>query len=153
VLGAGFTFINAQPMRSELSVAMPKTQAKEPIQFDTLLVCRKTSTDVRPQSIPLEAFNCAVRRAEAKALRLRRGGFALTAGDCRIILYGQFLAEVSPGLDAPALADVLAAYSELLQSTAGNLGYKEPDAEPEFAKPNDEANLAHQLVLLEEPPS
>jgi hypothetical protein len=25
--------------------------------------------------------------------------------------------------------------------------------QPEFAKPNDEANLAHQLVLLEEPPS
>ena len=151
VHGAGFTFINAQPTRSELSVAMPKSQTKEPIQFDTLLVCRKAATDMRPRIAPSEAFSNAVRRAEAKASRLRRSHFALSAGDCRIILYGQFLAEVSPQLDAPALADVLAAYSELLHSTAENLGSIEHEVVPTSAEVNGEAVAAHQLVLLESP--
>ena len=152
VLGAGFTFINAQPTRSELSVAMPKSQTKEPIQFDTLLVCRKASMDFRTRIAPGDAFGNAVRRAKAKAARLRRARFALTAGDCRIILYGQFLAEVSPQLDVPALSDALAAYSELLHTTAENLGAEESEIAPAFADASDEAGAAHQqLVLLESP--
>ncbi len=151
VLGAGFTFINAQPTRSELSVAMPKSQTKESIQFDTLLVCRKAATDSRQRIGPREAFDNAVLRAVAKASRLRRSHFSLTAGDCRIILYGQFLAEVSPQLDAPALADVLAAYSELLHSTAENLGIGEHEVIPAFADVTDKTAAAHQLVLLEQP--
>src|SRR5207237_3377114 len=45
VLGSGFTFINSQPVRGELSVAAPKSQAKEPIQLDIILVCRKARAD------------------------------------------------------------------------------------------------------------
>ena len=39
--GAGFHFVNAHPVKAEMSVATPKFQAKEPIQLDVILVCRK----------------------------------------------------------------------------------------------------------------
>ena len=41
VLGAGFAVVNCQPVKAEMSVATPKSQAKEPIQLDIIIVCRK----------------------------------------------------------------------------------------------------------------
>ena len=41
MLGAGFTVVNSQPVKAEMSVAAPKSQAKEPIQLDIIIVCRK----------------------------------------------------------------------------------------------------------------
>jgi putative DNA methylase len=41
VLGAGFIVVNSQPVKAEMSVATPKAQAKEPIQLDIIVVCRK----------------------------------------------------------------------------------------------------------------
>ena len=43
VLGAGFSVVNSQPVKAEMSVAAPKSQAKEPIQLDIIIVCRKGS--------------------------------------------------------------------------------------------------------------
>ena len=43
VLGAGFFVVNAHPLKSEMSVATPKAQTKEPIQLDIAIVCRKVS--------------------------------------------------------------------------------------------------------------
>src|SRR5262249_27759459 len=50
VLGAGFAVVNSQPVKAELSVATPKSQAKEPIQLDIIIVCRKNdgSEFIRP---------------------------------------------------------------------------------------------------------
>ncbi|HEX5444046.1 MAG TPA: DNA methyltransferase, partial [Pirellulales bacterium] len=45
ILGAGFTVINSQPVKSEMAVATPKSAAKEPIAFDIILVCRKQHTN------------------------------------------------------------------------------------------------------------
>ncbi len=41
ILGAGFVVVNSHPVKSEMSVAAPKSQAKEPIQLDIVVVCRK----------------------------------------------------------------------------------------------------------------
>ena len=41
IIGSGFVIINSQPVKSEMSVATPKAQTKEPIQLDIILVCRK----------------------------------------------------------------------------------------------------------------
>ena len=45
ILGAGFTVINSQLVKSEMAVATPKSAAKEPIAFDIILVCRKQPTN------------------------------------------------------------------------------------------------------------
>lgn len=53
ILGAGFTVINSQPVKSEMAVATPKSAAKEPIAFDIILVCCKQPTNpTRQQGAP-----------------------------------------------------------------------------------------------------
>ena len=47
LLGSGFSVINTHPVKSEMSVAMPKIQAKEPIQVDIIFVCKKRIMDFR----------------------------------------------------------------------------------------------------------
>ncbi|HET6572788.1 MAG TPA: DNA methyltransferase, partial [Fimbriiglobus sp.] len=86
VLGAGFTVINSQPVKSEMSVAVPKAQAKEPIQLDIVLVCRKAQQKPQPQE-----HEKAVKAAQAKLVRLEEAGFALSKNDRKIVLYGQLL--------------------------------------------------------------
>ena len=38
---AGFAIVATHPIKSEMSVATPKSQAKEPIDIDAIAVCRK----------------------------------------------------------------------------------------------------------------
>lgn len=151
VLGAGFTIVNAHPVRSELSVAMPKSQAKEPIQFDALLVCRKADSDTRPRIEPAEALANASARSTRKAARLRQAGFTFSAGDRRLILVAQFLAEVSPHLTARELKEVLVSYSSRLDVAAEALAVDSvvPADVDHTAYPVPEESA--QLVLLEPP--
>ena len=72
VVGAGFDMVNAHPLKAEMSVAAPKSQAKEPIQLDMVLVCRRREADERRRSEAGAAVEQAVQRAAAKARRLAR---------------------------------------------------------------------------------
>ena len=71
VVGAGFSLVNCHPVKSEMSVAAPKSQAKEPIQLDIVLVCRKQMADSRKRSDTKIAFQRAVEHATSKASRLK----------------------------------------------------------------------------------
>ncbi|MFO3797195.1 MAG: DNA methyltransferase, partial [Anaerolineales bacterium] len=48
LMNAGFDVVASHPVKAEMSVAMPKQQAKEPIDLDILLVCRKRSAPGQP---------------------------------------------------------------------------------------------------------
>ena len=74
VLGAGFTVVNSQPVKAEMSVATPKSQAKEPIQLDIIIVCRKETVagSVRPRR-PGDGIR------QGKARAARRGGVRAVA--------------------------------------------------------------------------
>jgi len=109
VLGAGFAVINAHPLKSEMSVAAPKSQAKEPIQLDVVLVCRKREADHRRRSDCQVAFQQAVERAAVKARRLGSCGFAFSVNDRRVIVISQFLVEACAGRSAENLSDILSA--------------------------------------------
>jgi len=108
VIGAGFSIVNCHPVKAEMSVATPKSQAKEPIQLDAILVCRKQSADLRATLSERDAFSSAVKRARAKAARLQSVGMTLSANDRRVILIGQFLAEAFPGRSPRQLVETLA---------------------------------------------
>lgn len=86
IMDAGFIVINAHPVWSEMSVAVPKSQAKEPIHYDIILVCRKRT----PSWTPATATQ-AVQSAEKKILRLIKSGFCLSENDKKAIIYGQLL--------------------------------------------------------------
>lgn len=107
VVGAGFSLVNCHPVKSEMSVAAPKSQAKEPIQLDVVLVCRKQEADSRKRSDTKIAFQRAVEHATLKASRLKECGLALSVNDRRVILIGQFLVETCAGRSAEQLSDVL----------------------------------------------
>lgn len=101
IFGARFSVVNAHPVKAEMSVAAPKSQAKEPIQIDIIIVCRKQEIDNRGQTNSSECMKEAEERAFEKLRRLRTTGLKLSRNDCRVVLYGQFLSTLGP-VDAEA---------------------------------------------------
>jgi putative DNA methylase len=100
ILGAGFVVVNSHPVKAEMSSATPKSQAKEPIQLDMIIVCRKSSTNSAP---PDRASALTV--AQSKAERMEAAGFTLSRNDRRIMFEGQLLTTMRPGVAAPLLED------------------------------------------------
>ncbi|MBI1913522.1 MAG: DUF1156 domain-containing protein [Planctomycetes bacterium] len=120
VLGAGFIVVNSQPVKSEMSVATPKSQAKEPIQLDIVLVCRKANTgENREPASPREALASA----RAKLGRLDAAGFKLSRNDRKIVLFGQLLSTLRDRAAAATIAervkDELAHLDESLGPASG----------------------------------
>lgn len=112
ILGAGFAVVNAHPVRAEMSVATPKTQAKEPIQLDAILVCRKQA---QRQGRPRLSVTDAIAAGRRKIERLNNAGFQLSRNDHRVVLYAQLLA----ALESP---NDLAEVTPLVESELVKLG-------------------------------
>lgn len=95
VLGAGFVVVNSQPVKAEMSVATPKSQAKEPIQLDIIVVCRKGNVMdwQRPST------DQALESARAKLCRLLAAGFELSRNDRKIVVLGQLLTTLGSAED------------------------------------------------------
>ncbi len=101
ILGAGFQVVNAHPLKAEMSVATPKAQAKEPIQLDIAVVCRKHGGQVAERPTQEEALAAA----RAKIERLQQAGFSLSLNDRRTVLFGQLLTAMRSPSDLLKLAD------------------------------------------------
>lgn len=95
LLGSGFAVVNAHPVKAEMSVATPKSQAKDPIQLDIIVVCRKACAGA---TLGPTAFD-AIEAARAKVSRLEAAGFDLSRNDRKIVFNGQLLT-VPRGSDA-----------------------------------------------------
>lgn len=96
VLGAGFSVINSHPVKAEMSVAMPKTQAKEPIQLDIILVCRKRASTSEPKVDAAKAAETARKKMD----RLHAAGLKLSYNDQKIVLFGQLLTTLQSPTEA-----------------------------------------------------
>lgn len=112
LMQAGFGITAAHPIKAEMSVAMPKLQAKEPIDLDIILVCRKRSR------LPTHRWNgdlwgTVAPPAEAQISRLREAGRKLSRNDVRIIVTAQLLRQLSR---SPTLESAL----HLLDSANGD---------------------------------
>jgi len=93
--GSGFSVVRVHPIRSEMSIAMPKHQAKEPINLDMVFVCRKASKQDLPADVIVQAKETAAHQTE----RLIQAGFHLSTNDVRVILFSnvvQLLSSYSP---------------------------------------------------------
>lgn len=106
ILGAGFAVVNSHPVKAEMSVATPKSQAKEPIQLDIILVCRKHDGLGVRSSV---SMHDALQSARAKMLRLSEAGFTLSRNDRKIVLFGQLLTALSSPLDISSVASIVSA--------------------------------------------
>lgn len=114
VIGAGFTIVQSQPVKAEMSVAAPKSQAKEPIDLDVLIVCRKRRSDPRARCNDDEALRRACTSATQMVGRFNQVGRKLSRNDVRVTLLSQILVELSVGR---TLDEVGAALKTLLPET------------------------------------
>ncbi len=144
VVGAGFSLVNCHPVKSEMSVAAPKSQAKEPIQLDIVMVCRKQTADRRKTTDARIAFQRAIEHAASKARRLKGCGLSLSINDRRVILISQFFVEVCAGRSVEQLTDLLSSTLTDLDIAAKEL--LESPTEPNV-KPNTRST--NQLMLLD----
>ena len=94
LMRAGFGITAAQPIKAEMSVAMPKQQAKEPIDLDIILVCRKRAKlDTHRWNGDL--WGTVAPPAQDQVNRLRDSGRKLSRNDVRIIVMAQLLRQLS----------------------------------------------------------
>lgn len=99
ILNANFDVVNTHPVKSEMSVATPKSQAKEPIQLDIVIVCRKRLKNKIEKNLP----RVALLIAQNKINRLESSGFSLSKNDKKVIMYGQLLASLQSVEDVSLL--------------------------------------------------
>lgn len=128
VIGAGFSIVNAHPVKAEMSVATPKAQAREPIQLDVILVCRKREQDLRATQEKAAALREAIAIAEQKIARLCGIGLTLSLNDRRIILFSQFLSCLGPVESPDQACNALRDCQECLDATAERFGSNSPAA-------------------------
>ena len=110
-VASGFHIEACHPVKSEMAVAIPKQQAKNPINFDIIIVCRK---NLYEESATNETENwdiaTSVGRAEAQIARLRTGGWKLSRNDVGIVIMAQVAAEISRnavcGVDEHIIEDI-----------------------------------------------
>ena len=95
VWGAGFDVVQAQPVKSEMSVATPKSRARSPIDLDILLTCRKRKSGKARQGAEGGILKAAIRSAEKQTMRFNQAGRELSENDVRVIMHSQLLVELS----------------------------------------------------------
>ena len=96
ITGAGFQITACHPVKAEMSVAAPKRQAKSPIDFDVIMVCRKSRRETtgagnKDGLVLTHAFD----RAGAQVARLRASGWKLSRNDIGVVVMAQVVAEIS----------------------------------------------------------
>lgn len=94
IMRADFVITAVQPIKAEMSSAVPKQQAKEPIDLDIVIVCRKRTT-LNKSSSQHEAMSQIIRKAENQALRLTSSGRSLSRNDVRVIVTAQLIKSLS----------------------------------------------------------
>jgi putative DNA methylase len=96
-----------------MSVAAPKSQAKEPIDIDVLLVCRRQASAPRRERLPdAAALAAATAAAESKVARFNRIARRMSRNDVRVILLSQLLVDLSAGRTSAEVERALAALLE-----------------------------------------
>lgn len=143
VLGAGFTVVQAHPVKAEMSGATPKNQARSPIDLDVLIVCRKRQVVDKSVAEPHEALNIAVEETRRKVRRFNAQGRSLSESDVRVVLLSQLLSELSPGRGED---DTREAFSKILEATPDAVRELWNDQQPKTRPVSEEQ--AVQLPLL-----
>ena len=88
---AGFAIVAAHPIKAEMSVAMPKNQAREPIDLDIIVVCRDRQGFRTLTLTYKDAWTRAVQVAGEQIDRLRRVGRTLSRNDLRVVVMAQLV--------------------------------------------------------------
>lgn len=94
LMKAGFGITAVLPIKAEMSVAMPKLQAKEPIDLDIVVVCRKRSRLILEDRSKVQ-WTVVRSKSAAQVRRLGDSNRTLSRNDVRIIVMSQLIMELS----------------------------------------------------------
>lgn len=116
LMRAGFHIVAAHPIKAEMSVAMPKNQAKDPIDLDIILVCRKGAGS-QDREIGQEIRVLAADQVG----RFRKRGRRLSRNDARVIVMAQVLKFLSLCPDVRVALSKLSAWEMMAESLISDL--------------------------------
>lgn len=116
LMDAGFGVTAAHPVKSEMSVAMPKLQAKEPIDLDIILVCRKQS-QLGHRNWNGNIWSAVTPVAIEQVRRLRESGRNLSRNDVRVIVMAQLLRQVSISPSVKVAVEILDHSDDEIEAT------------------------------------
>ena len=94
LMASEFGITATHPIKSEMSVATPKRQAREPIDLDIIVVCRKRSQLAR-RLLNRDSWEAIIPLADHQVRRMRASGRRLSRNDVRIIVMAQLLRHLS----------------------------------------------------------
>jgi putative DNA methylase len=120
-IGASFHFVNAHPVKAEMSVAAPKAQAKEPIDIDIVLVCRKACADGRLRQTVDAAWLQSIQKTRDKVVRYLQKSRRFSKNDMRVLVISQFLVELCPGRTLGETSDAFAGMLPQVEATVTSL--------------------------------
>ncbi|PIV23179.1 MAG: hypothetical protein COZ69_08245 [Deltaproteobacteria bacterium CG_4_8_14_3_um_filter_45_9] len=95
IVRADFAIVATHPIKAEMSVAKPKFQAKEPIDLDIIIVCRKRDTTLTESSDSKRIIKNATQEAAEQVARLNGSGRSLSRNDVYVILMSQIIKRLS----------------------------------------------------------
>jgi putative DNA methylase len=119
LMQARFGITAVHPIKSEMSVAMPKHQAKEPIDVDVIVVARKRTRVSDPFDKDLWAVVTPLAAAQVK--RFQNAGRGMSRNDVRVILMAHVVQQLSLSNSIEAAMSVLEASGTKLEHLIGQL--------------------------------
>lgn len=120
LMDAGFGITATHPIKAEMSVAMPKLQAKEPIDLDIIVVCRKRS-QLASKAWNGDLESTVAPNAMQQARRLVDAGRRLSRNDVRVIVMAQLLRQLSVSQSAGRAMDFLDGANDAIESLIDQL--------------------------------
>ena len=120
VVDAGFVVVAAHPIKAEMSVAIPKHQAKEPIDLDVIIVCRKRGARSAASMVG-DFWPEVMAVATRQVARLRSTGRLLSRNDVRVIVMAQLLRRLSQAPRTDALLQALGENSDAIEQAIERL--------------------------------
>jgi adenine-specific DNA methylase len=101
---ARFVIVATHPIKAEMSVAQPKRQAKEPIDLDVIVVCRKREAAHGPDAAIETTLPTALEDAASQIERFSRAGRRLSRSDVRVVVMAQWIRQLSAH---PSVAEMI----------------------------------------------
>ena len=129
VRGAGFAFVQAHPVKAEMSGAAPKSQAKDPIDLDIIMVCRRhVGHDAAGSETATaqETLQTASEVARRQVARMRARGRRLSRNDVWVIVASQGLTHLSARHSSDQLAAEFEAAAPALRALSDHLHEQSP---------------------------
>jgi putative DNA methylase len=141
IIEAGFVIVAAHPIKSEMSVAQPKHQAKEPIDLDVILACRKRSAKMGLLMPSAGALTDATREAQEQVDRFNNTGRMLSLNDVRVVLMAQVIKRLSSHASMTESVQFLKSHEGTIEAQIQQLHRRQQKKETSAARAQTQTSL------------